>query len=80
MNDIMISKHDWKDGNGLCMLRSGMAYETSDCPSTYDTTTGRKSPVLVVVTCEDGQYRVRRRSDFMDMAEYREQRIDSLGI
>jgi hypothetical protein len=80
MNDIMISKHDWKDCNGLWMLRSGKAYETSDCPSTYDTTTGRKSPVLVVVTCEDGQYRVRRRSDFMDMTEYRELRIDSLGI
>ena len=80
MNDIMISKHDWQDGNGLWMLRSGKAYETSDCRSTYDTTTGRKSPTVVVVTCEDGQYRVRLKSDFMDMAEYREQRIDSLGI
>jgi hypothetical protein len=80
MNEVMISKHDWQDGNGLWLLRYGKAYETSDCPSTYDTSTGRKSQTLVVVTCEDGQYRVRSKSDFMDMAEYREQRIDSLGI
>jgi hypothetical protein len=80
MNEVMISKHNWQDVNGLWLLRYGKAYETSDCPSTYDTTKGRKSQTLVVVTCEDGQYRVRRKSDFMDMAEYREQRIDSLGI
>ena len=79
MNDIMISKHDWKDGNGVWLMKARKAYETSDCPSTY-TPTGELGPKLVIVTCEDGQYRVRRRSDFMDMAEYREMKIDSLGI
>lgn len=38
MNDIMISKHDWKDGNGVWLMKARNAYETSDCTSTYTPT------------------------------------------
>lgn len=79
MNDKMISIHDWKDGDGDWLLKAGSTYETSDCPTvhTNDLSIG---PQLVVVTCEDGKYRIRQKSDFKYMHEHREEKLKEIGI
>ena len=79
MNERMISKHDWKDGDGVWLLKAGSTYETSDCPTTH-TPNGELGPQLIVVTCEDDKYRIRQKSDFMYIYKHREERLKEIGI
>ena len=62
------------------ILIMGNMYECELTPTLYDPTTLKPTGPYYIVTCEDGKFRKYAAEYFLDIVEWREEKLKELGI
>ena len=62
------------------ILIKGNMYECELTPTLYDPTTLKPAGPYYIVTCEDGKFRKYAGEHFLDIVEWREEKLKELGI
>jgi hypothetical protein len=71
-----------KDINGHTwyLLKEGKVYKGDFTPTMYDPNTLMPVPKGVVICCEDGKMRKFEASDFYTLEDWRDQKLNEIGI
>ena len=62
------------------ILIKGKIYVCDPEPTSFNTKTLEASPPSYIVSCEDGKWRKYYAEHFMDIVEWREEKLNELGI